>query len=83
LGVSDTSNQQIYNTENIFKFKDLKSSNSQFLGTERTVRLLKNLNTSAYKWNISSTPNQTKSVSDKILGYGSTLGDVYMNSSSN
>jgi hypothetical protein len=79
----DKSNQQLFNTENIFKFKDLKSSNSQFLGSERTVRLLKNLNTSAYKWNLSSTPNQVKSVSNKVFGYGSTLGDLYTNSSLN
>ena len=73
----------LYNSENVFKFKDLKSSNSQFLGSERTVRLLKNLNTNNYKWNISSTPNQVKSLSDKVLGYGSTPGDIYLNSASN
>lgn len=73
----------LYNSENVFKFKDLKSSNSQFLGSERTVRLLKNLNTNNYKWNISSTPNQVKSLSDKVFGYGSTPGDIYLNSTSN
>lgn len=40
---------QVYNTENLFKFKDLKSSNAQFLGSERTVRLLNNLNSNSYK----------------------------------
>ena len=40
---------QVYNTENLFKFKDLKSTNAQFLGSERTVRLLNNLNSNSYK----------------------------------
>jgi hypothetical protein len=39
----------IYNTENLLKFKDFKSSNMQFLGSERTVRLLNNLNSNSYK----------------------------------
>jgi len=38
-----------YNTENTLKFKDFKSSNSQFLGSERTVRLLNNLNSNSFK----------------------------------
>jgi hypothetical protein len=38
-----------FNTENTLKFKDYKSSNAQFLGSERTVRLLSNLNTNNYK----------------------------------
>jgi hypothetical protein len=52
LGYANFTNNfsyEAYNTENLFKFKDLKSSNSQFLGSERTVRLLKNLNTGAHK----------------------------------
>jgi hypothetical protein len=40
---------ELYNSENILKFKDLKSSNAQFLGSERTARLLKNLNSNSYK----------------------------------
>jgi hypothetical protein len=39
----------IFNTENNLKFKDYKSSNSQFLGSERTVRLLNNINSNMYK----------------------------------
>jgi len=73
----------LYNTENVFKFKDLKSTNSQFLGSERTVRLLKNLNTNSYKWNISSSPNQTKSLSDMMFSYGSTPQNIYSGSVSN
>jgi hypothetical protein len=38
-----------YNTENNLKFKDFKSSNAQFLGSERTVRLLNNLNSNSFK----------------------------------
>jgi hypothetical protein len=38
-----------YNTENTLKFKDFKSSNAQFLGSERTVRLLNNLNSNSFK----------------------------------
>jgi hypothetical protein len=39
----------IFNTENNLKFKDYKSSNAQFLGSERTVRLLDNVNSNSYK----------------------------------
>merc|ERR1711976_494527 len=39
----------LYNTENTLKFKDYKSSNAQFLGSERTVRLLSNINSNSYK----------------------------------
>jgi hypothetical protein len=39
----------LYNTENNLKFKDYKSNNAQFLGSERTVRLLTNLNSNSYK----------------------------------
>jgi hypothetical protein len=39
----------IFNLESNLKFKDYKSSNAQFLGSERTVRLLNNLNSNSYK----------------------------------
>jgi hypothetical protein len=39
----------IFNTENTLKFKDYKSSNAQFLGSERTTRLLNNLNSNSFK----------------------------------
>lgn len=39
----------LYNTENNLKFKDYKSNNAQFLGSERTARLLTNLNSNSYK----------------------------------
>jgi hypothetical protein len=42
-------NYYLYNTDNTLKFKDYKSSNAQFLGSERTVRLLTNLNSNSYK----------------------------------
>jgi hypothetical protein len=44
-----TFSSSVYNTESNLKFKDYKSSNAQFLGSERTPRLLNNLNSSAYK----------------------------------
>jgi hypothetical protein len=47
--LTENYNLNLYNTENILKFKDYKSSNLQFLGSERTVRLLKNLNSDTYK----------------------------------
>jgi len=39
----------LFNTENTLKFKDFKSNNAQFLGSERTVRLLNNLNSNSFK----------------------------------
>jgi hypothetical protein len=39
----------LFNTENNLKFKDYKSSNAQFLGSERTVRLLNNVSSNSYK----------------------------------
>jgi hypothetical protein len=49
LNPTHTFSNLIYNSENLLKFRDFKSSNSQFLGSERTVRLLKNLNSNSYK----------------------------------
>jgi hypothetical protein len=49
LNPSSVFSSTVFNTENNLKFKDYKSSNSQFLGSERTVRLLDNLNSSSYK----------------------------------
>jgi hypothetical protein len=46
---NNTFSSSIFNTENTLKFKDYKSSNAQFLGSERTVRLLNNLNSNSYK----------------------------------
>jgi hypothetical protein len=52
LSLNDSSNlfsSTMYNTENNLKFKDYKSSNAQFLGSERTVRLLNNVSSNSYK----------------------------------
>jgi hypothetical protein len=49
LDPTSTFNSQNFNTENTLKFKDYKSSNAQFLGSERTVRLLNNLNSNQFK----------------------------------
>jgi hypothetical protein len=46
---TNTFSNHLYNTENTLKFKDYKSSNAQFLGSERTVRLLTNLNSNSFK----------------------------------
>jgi hypothetical protein len=42
-------NSVVFNTDNNLKFKDYKSSNAQFLGSERTARLLTNLNSKSFK----------------------------------
>jgi len=42
-------NSSTYNTDNNLKFKDYKSPNAQFLGSERTTRLLTNLNSKSFK----------------------------------
>jgi hypothetical protein len=49
LDPTNTFSNSIYNTENNLKFKDYKSSNAQFLGSERTPRLLSNLNSNSFK----------------------------------
>jgi hypothetical protein len=49
FSLGNTFVNNLYNTENTLKFKDNKSSNAQFLGSERTVRLLTNLNSNSFK----------------------------------
>jgi hypothetical protein len=49
LDPTNTFSNTTFNTENTLKFKDYKSSNAQFLGSERTVRLLNNLNSNSYR----------------------------------
>jgi hypothetical protein len=56
----------LFNSDNTLKFKDYKSSNAQFLGSERTVRLLNNVNSNAYKWNTSASPNLSSAVSANL-----------------
>jgi hypothetical protein len=72
-----------YNTENTLKFKDYKSSNAQFLGSERTVRLLTNLNSNMYKWNISASPNTPTTLMSNLLNYGTSQNYIYSSSSTN
>jgi len=72
-----------YNTENNLKFKDFKSSNAQFLGSERTVRLLNNLNSNSFKWNSLASPNLTTSLSNNLTQYGNTQNLLYSSSLSN
>jgi hypothetical protein len=86
LLTNDTSNtfsSNLYNTENNLKFKDYKSSNAQFLGSERTVRLLNNISSNSYKWNLSASPNTTSLLSSNLMDYGSAQNSLYMNASSN
>jgi hypothetical protein len=73
----------IYNLESNLKFKDYKSSNAQFLGSERTVRLLNNLNSNSYKWNISASSNKVDTTTSNILNYGNTQNYIYSGSLSN
>jgi hypothetical protein len=72
-----------YNTENTLKFKDYKSSNAQFLGSERTVRLLTNLNSNMYKWNISASPNTPTTLMSNLLNYGTSQDYLYSSSLTN
>jgi len=76
-------NSTVFNTENTLKFKDYKSSNAQFLGSERTVRLLNNLNSNMFKWNISASPNTTTTLSNNLLNYGKSQNYLYSSSISN
>jgi len=76
-------NNYLYNTENTLKFKDYKSSNAQFLGSERTVRLLTNINSNLYKWNTSYSPNIPTTVTNSLLGYGKSQNYIYSTSLSN
>jgi len=71
------------NSENLLKFKDPKSSNLQFLGSERTVRLLNNVNSDLYKRNLTSSPNLVSGVLNNISSYGKTQKDLYGISVSN
>lgn len=73
----------LFNTETNLKFMDLKSNNMQFLGSERTVRLLNNINSNTYKWNFSSTPNETLSLSKKLETSSNSQNTIYASSKSN
>jgi hypothetical protein len=74
---------ETHNTENTLKFKDYKSSNAQFLGSERTARLLTNLNSNSFKWNTSASPNLVNSLNNSISTYGGSANTVYNSSVSN
>jgi hypothetical protein len=76
-------NSHLYNTENTLKFKDYKSSNAQFLGSERTVRLLTNVNSNTFKWNTSYSPNLPTTLENNLLDYGKSQNYVYSTSLSN
>jgi hypothetical protein len=76
-------NSLVFNTDNNLKFKDYKSSNAQFLGSERTARLLTNVNSKSFKWNLSASPNTVTSVSNDLLNYGNSQNYLYSSSVSN
>jgi len=80
---TETFTAKLFNTENILKFKDYKSSNLQFLGSERTSRLLTNINNSAFKWNTASSPNVITSIIPELITYGGNSNKIYKNSSDN
>jgi hypothetical protein len=73
----------VFNTENTLKFKDLKSPNAQFLGSERTVRLLNNLNSNTFKWNMSSNPNLAITLGNNLSTYGGDQNSIYSSALSN
>jgi hypothetical protein len=77
---TNTFTNNLYNTENTLKFKDYKSQNAQFLGSERTPRLLTNLNSNSYKWNTSAASNTTSSLSNTLLNYGTSQNYLYSTS---
>jgi hypothetical protein len=79
----DSFSSSLFNTENTLKFKDYKSSNAQFLGSERTVRLLNNLNSNSYKWNTSASPNLPTTITNNLVSYGNSQNYVYASSLSN
>lgn len=83
LDPTNTFSNQTYNSNNILKFKDYKSSNAQFLGSERTVRLLNNLNSNSYKWNTSGSPNLPNTLSNNLLDFGNSQDYIYSASLSN
>jgi hypothetical protein len=83
LDPSNNFSNNMYNTENTLKFKDYKSSNAQFLGSERTARLLNNLNSNSYKWNTTSSPNLNTAVSEDLLNYGNSQNYIYSSSLAN
>jgi hypothetical protein len=86
LSVVDTQNHfnsSAYNNENTLKFKDYKSSNAQFLGSERTTRLLNNLNSNSFKWNTSGSTNTVNSLTNNISGYGGSQNSIYSSALSN
>jgi heme/copper-type cytochrome/quinol oxidase subunit 2 len=70
----------IYNTENNLKFKDYKSSNAQFLGSERTPRLLNNLNSNLYKRNVSNSSNNVTNTNNSLMEYGNSQQYTYSTS---
>ena len=64
----------MFSTESNLKFKDYKSSNAQFLGSERTPRLLNNLNSNLYKWNTLATSNVITNISNNsVVQWGQTV----------
>jgi heme/copper-type cytochrome/quinol oxidase subunit 2 len=77
-----TFSSSLYNTENNLKFKDYKSSNAQFLGSERTVRLLNNISSNSYKWNLSASPNVASLIGNNLANYGNSQNDLYSKSMS-
>jgi len=83
LNTQTNFSKSLYNNESALKFKNYKSSNAQFLGSERTVRLLTNLNSNSYKWNTSSTSNLPSTVTSNLLDYGTSQNYIYKSSLSN
>jgi hypothetical protein len=73
----------LLNSENLLKFRDIKSSNLQFLGSEKTVRMLTNLNSNNYSYNIRPSVNYTSLINNQAQDSSFTQNIIYTTSSLN
>jgi len=76
---SSGNNTNRLNTYSTYKLFPQKLPNSQFLQSEKTVKLLKNLNTNNYKRGITPTLNLIKLVSDRVRNYITNTGYICLN----
>jgi len=58
---------KLFNLSNVYRFKDLKSSNQQFLTSDRNTRLIQNLNPKSTKLNFTNKDNNLNSIVFKSM----------------
>jgi len=75
----------IINNESSFKFKDLKSTNLQFLSSERNIRIPDQLKLNKNNFNLTTRNNNFESVMEPIVKnhLSPKLVNLYSSSSSN